>query len=185
MGTTVIAVCSADKLMLPGIAHLFRDDPRMSVVAEEKANEADVLMVVSDTGDTAALGRAARLSAAPIVLVADRVDVADLARHRVAWVVARRAATPAALATAVIAAVIPGAEDGPPARVAEDDAVTLSPRERELLHMLADGYDTAEIARGLRYSERTVKNIVRGLLNRLGLRNRAHVVAYAIREGVL
>jgi DNA-binding NarL/FixJ family response regulator len=37
----------------------------------------------------------------------------------------------------------------------------------------------------LAYSERTIKNIVHELLERLELRNRAHAVAYAMRVGAL
>lgn len=61
----------------------------------------------------------------------------------------------------------------------------IAPRERMLLLLLSQGLDTAEIAAKMAYSERTVKNIVHGLLSRLELRNRAHAVAYAMRAGVL
>ncbi|MQA85396.1 MAG: DNA-binding response regulator, partial [Streptosporangiales bacterium] len=44
---------------------------------------------------------------------------------------------------------------------------------------------TAEIARALAYSERTVKNIIHDITTRLQLRNRAHAVAYAVREGLI
>jgi DNA-binding NarL/FixJ family response regulator len=45
--------------------------------------------------------------------------------------------------------------------------------------------DTAEIARALSYSERTVKNIVHAVTTRLQLRNRSHAVAYVVREGLI
>jgi DNA-binding NarL/FixJ family response regulator len=61
----------------------------------------------------------------------------------------------------------------------------LQAREVDVLRLLADGMDTAEIAVRLNYSERTVKNIIHGLLARLNLRNRSHAVAYALRHGVL
>lgn len=61
----------------------------------------------------------------------------------------------------------------------------LHDREVEVLKLLADGLDTAEIAQRLNYSERTIKNIVSGMLTRLNLRNRSHAVAYAMRCGVL
>jgi DNA-binding NarL/FixJ family response regulator len=51
--------------------------------------------------------------------------------------------------------------------------------------MVADGMDTADIARELCYSERTVKNIVHGVTTRLQLRNRSHAVAYVLREGLI
>jgi len=58
----------------------------------------------------------------------------------------------------------------------------LSKREVEILSMLADGMETAEIAQRLNYSERTIKNTLYAMLARLGLRNRVHAVAYAIRH---
>jgi DNA-binding NarL/FixJ family response regulator len=61
----------------------------------------------------------------------------------------------------------------------------LHDREVEVLKLLADGMDTAEIAQHLNYSERTIKNIISGMLTRLNLRNRSHAVAYAMRCGVL
>jgi DNA-binding CsgD family transcriptional regulator len=42
---------------------------------------------------------------------------------------------------------------------------------------------TADIAAKLSYSERTVKNVLHGLMTRYQLKNRPHLVAYAIREG--
>jgi DNA-binding NarL/FixJ family response regulator len=61
----------------------------------------------------------------------------------------------------------------------------LSQREAQVLRLLADGLDTGEIAEKLIYSERTVKNVLHNLLNRLNLRNRAHAVAYALRQGLV
>lgn len=61
----------------------------------------------------------------------------------------------------------------------------LSPRETEVLRLVADGMDTAEIARVLCYSERTVKNVLHQVTTRLQLRNRSHAVAYAVREGLI
>lgn len=58
-------------------------------------------------------------------------------------------------------------------------------REVEVLRLLAEGMDTLEIAERLNYSERTVKNIIHGLLSRLNLRNRSHAVAYALRNGAM
>jgi DNA-binding NarL/FixJ family response regulator len=61
----------------------------------------------------------------------------------------------------------------------------LRPREMEVLRLLADGLDTAEMASKLSYSERTIKNIIHGMITRLGLRNRAHAVAHGIRTGLI
>jgi DNA-binding NarL/FixJ family response regulator len=61
----------------------------------------------------------------------------------------------------------------------------LDEREREVLRLVAGGCGTAEIAKRLNYSERTVKNILHRLLVRMHLRNRAHAVAYALGNGLL
>ncbi|KFU75811.1 LuxR family transcriptional regulator [Amycolatopsis lurida NRRL 2430] len=65
------------------------------------------------------------------------------------------------------------------------DSASLTAREIDVLRLMAQGCDTAEIAAKLCYSERTVKNTVYGLTNRLHLRNRPHAVAYAMRAGVI
>jgi DNA-binding CsgD family transcriptional regulator len=67
-----------------------------------------------------------------------------------------------------------------------DSAVhRLTDREYDVLRMLADGDSTREIAEQLSYSERTVKNVVRDLLAKLGCRTRAHAVALAARQGAI
>lgn len=61
----------------------------------------------------------------------------------------------------------------------------LAQREVDVLRLVADGFDTAQIAHRLCYSERTVKNVLHGVTTRLQLRNRSHAVAYAVREGLI
>jgi len=61
----------------------------------------------------------------------------------------------------------------------------LTPRETEVLRLVAEGLDTGEIALRMCYSERTVKNVLHDLTTRLQLRNRTHAVAYAVREGLI
>jgi DNA-binding NarL/FixJ family response regulator len=61
----------------------------------------------------------------------------------------------------------------------------LEAREVDVLRLLSEGLDTQQIAVELNYSERTVKNIIHGVLTRLKLRNRAQAVAFAFRNGAL
>jgi len=61
----------------------------------------------------------------------------------------------------------------------------LDTREIDVIRLVSEGFDTAEVARRLTCSERTVKTILHGLISRLGLTNRSHAVAYAVRAGVL
>ncbi|MDA8292188.1 MAG: helix-turn-helix transcriptional regulator, partial [Actinomycetota bacterium] len=60
-----------------------------------------------------------------------------------------------------------------------------TPRELEVLGLVADGLGTAEIARRLLCSERTVKNVLHEVTERFGLRNRCHAIAYALRAGAI
>lgn len=61
----------------------------------------------------------------------------------------------------------------------------LDARELDVLSLIAEGFRTDEIAAKLSYSEGTVKGVLHGTMTRLGLVNRAHAVAYAIRAGAL
>ncbi len=55
----------------------------------------------------------------------------------------------------------------------------LSPREREVLRLIATGASNREIAQALYISERTVKNHVTSILNRLNLRDRTQAALFA------
>ncbi|MFD1660846.1 LuxR C-terminal-related transcriptional regulator [Streptomyces caeni] len=58
-------------------------------------------------------------------------------------------------------------------------------RELDVLELVSQGLGTKEIADQLSYSERTIKGILRDVMMRLNVRNRAHAVAHAIREGYI
>ena len=59
---------------------------------------------------------------------------------------------------------------------------SLTPREREVLRLLADGLDQLEIAASLGISSRTVATHIERILGKLGVRSRAQAVALAFRE---
>ncbi len=61
----------------------------------------------------------------------------------------------------------------------------LSPRERELLSLLADGCSNKQIARGLQISEATVKSYLSDLFHKLGATDRAHAVGLALRSHMI
>ena len=60
----------------------------------------------------------------------------------------------------------------------------LTPRELDVLELVAAGYSTAEIARMLWITEDTVRTHIKRTLARLEARTRAHAVAIAFREGL-
>jgi len=61
----------------------------------------------------------------------------------------------------------------------------LTPRQIEVLKLVADGRTYKEVAATLGIAERTVEYHMSEILSRLQLRNRAQVLAYAMRKGLL
>lgn len=60
----------------------------------------------------------------------------------------------------------------------------LTPRENEVLRLVAKGYTYREIAEQLYISEKTVQNHVRNILTKLQLRKRYELMRYAIQRGL-
>jgi len=75
----------------------------------------------------------------------------------------------------------------PPRRAAEvHDPDALTDREREVLELLVGGVTSnRKLAKQLGVSENTVKFHVRNILDKLHLHNRAQVVGFALRHGVV
>ena len=59
------------------------------------------------------------------------------------------------------------------------ELATLTPREKEVLQLIAAGYNNREIAEQLYITERTVKNHVNSILRRLNLRDRTQAAIFA------
>ncbi|MFC6081228.1 response regulator [Sphaerisporangium aureirubrum] len=64
-------------------------------------------------------------------------------------------------------------------------AATLTPRETEVLRLIATGSTNREIASRLYLSEGTVKNHISRILTRLGLRDRTQAAVYARDQGLI
>jgi DNA-binding NarL/FixJ family response regulator len=200
-----VAVVGADPLTRAGIeAQLGRRSDFCLV--DEPVPEGGVTLVVTDEVDAAALHAIRTAPAAGgrrVVLLVGRIDDAGLLSAVEAGVsgLVRRSSDATALERA-----IRGAAEGdgtlPPdllgrllTQVGRLQRQVLTPRgltlggltEREVsvLRLIADGHDTAEVGRELYFSERTVKNVIHDVMMRFDLRNRAHAVAYAIRQGLI
>lgn len=66
-----------------------------------------------------------------------------------------------------------------------DDAPALTPREQEILHLIAAGKSLPEIAKELYLGLTTVKTHVQHLYEKLGVSDRAAAVATAMRRGLI
>ena len=61
---------------------------------------------------------------------------------------------------------------------------TLTPREREILLLVADGADNEAIAQRLVISPETVRTHTQNLLRKLGLHSRLEAAAFALRNRI-
>ncbi len=184
-----------------------RGRPETTVVDEAFADEADVVVVVVESldDDAARTIRAQRRTGCDkVVAVCTSIDDGALMRSvelGVSALLRRSEATPERLSAAVVAAAEGNGSMAPDllGRLLEQMSRlqngVLAPRgigpsgftgrEVDILRLLAEGCDTADIASELAYSERTIKNVIHDLTSRLHLRNRSHAVAYAMRAGVI
>lgn len=202
-----VCVTAPDPLSRAGTISQLRAASDIVLADEEEIRDGGVALVVADEVDveTARTIRGLRRRGVDrIALLVSRLDDKGLlaaVEAGVGGVIRRSDATPHHLLSA-IRSVAAGEGMLPPDllgrlldQVGQLQRQVLAPRgltfsgltERELsvLRLLADGHDTAEVGRQLFYSERTVKNIIHDVTSRLELRNRAHAVAYAIREGLI
>ncbi|MGP4000817.1 helix-turn-helix transcriptional regulator [Streptomyces sp. 8N706] len=205
-----VALYGGDPLARAGAVDQIGQQSGMSVIqaAGRSLDEAIGYVAVSlseqvDVSHTAQLRKLAANYKRRVVLVCDELDERQLplvAETGIASIVWRHQATPARLVKAIRATArnegdLPGdllrrilAQLGRQTHGTVVNTVAPgrpTPRELNVLELVAQGYATKEIAEKLDYSERTIKKILHDLMMRLHLRNRAHAVAYVIREGYL
>ncbi|GAB6197341.1 response regulator transcription factor [Lysobacter xanthus] len=72
-----------------------------------------------------------------------------------------------------------------PERTLDDPYGRLTSREREVFHLIAEGHTTKEVARKLDISAKTAENHRARVLDKVGVRNTAELVRYALRKGLL
>ncbi|MEV6167964.1 LuxR C-terminal-related transcriptional regulator [Streptomyces sp. NPDC051954] len=203
-----VAVYAADPILRLGVVQQLRQRPEVDLVDDADAERAEVSLVVVDNVDddvAALLQRLRHNTATRTGLVVGTLGSGALQRViecGVAAVLRRAEADQDQLLHLVLAiangeGVLPGDLLGKLLshvgsslqRSALDPGglslSTLTTREADMLRLVSEGLDTAEIARKTAYSERTVKNVLHEIITRLQLRNRAHAVGYALRNGLI
>jgi DNA-binding NarL/FixJ family response regulator len=207
MPRTAVRVYARDPISEAGVASSLRPRPEVRIIGPAEDDTPEVVLVVADEVNEETLNTLRflrRNGASKVVLIAAHLDDKALVRaveSGVVGLVRRSEATTDRLLT-VIASAAAGEGAVPPdllgrlldqvgrlqRTVLDPRGITfsgLSAREIEVLRLVAEGFDTAQIAGRLSYSERTVKNVLHDLTTRLQLRNRSHAVAYALREGLI
>jgi DNA-binding NarL/FixJ family response regulator len=198
---------ATDMISRAGLVSQLRPRPEILLLPEEELVHARVGIVMSDTIDEYTLQtlRSLRSRGVPaLVLVVTSVDDAGLVsavEGGVAGLV-RRGEASADRLVGVVCAAAAGDGSVPPdllGRLLQQVGALqrnvlgprglsfsgLAEREIEVLRLVAEGLDTAEIAAKLSYSQRTIKNVLHDVTSRLHLRNRSHAVAYALRNGLI
>ncbi|WP_447007956.1 response regulator transcription factor [Saccharothrix isguenensis] len=206
MSRIPVAVYAEDPVLKAGITYQLRPRPEVEVVGPDDERAVVSLVVVDQVDDAAAqvLRRLRRSSATRVGLVVAHFDQDALQTTidcGVTAVIRRADADQDRLVSAVSAlargeAVLPGDllgklldHVGRLQRAVLDpngpSLSTLTAREADMLRLVSEGFDTAEIASKMSFSERTVKNVLHEVTTRLQLRNRAHAVGYVMRHGLI
>ncbi|MGC4941077.1 LuxR C-terminal-related transcriptional regulator [Kribbella sp. DT2] len=198
---------STDPISRAGVESQLRFEPDLRVVSDDHLDEAVVAVVAAEVPDAPTLEILAGLrrhGLDKIVLVVGSLNDGDLIsviEAGVCGLIRRPEATPAKL-TDLVKRAAAGEAELPPdlltrllKQVSHMQNAVLTPRglrlaglsarEVAILRLVAEGFDTDEIAGQLSYSPRTVKNVLHGVTTRYQLRNRSHAVAYALREGMI
>jgi LuxR family quorum sensing-dependent transcriptional regulator len=78
-----------------------------------------------------------------------------------------------------------GNREGPGVQSPQRKKSLLSPREVEVLEFIVQGYSAKETAEMLSLSHRTIERHIDNARNKLGARNRPHLVSEAIETGLI
>ena len=189
---TRVAVAGPEGMLRRGLETLIRAHHDFQLVAVADSLD-DVSPQTSDVIVAIENGVEPIEGMPPTVLIWPVVDPAQLRR---AWRAGYRAVLPQDCSSAELIAAIEAASAGLIAFRAQDlealpievratEPAALSPREVEVLRLVADGLGNKEISYRLGISEHTVKFHVNSILTRMNAATRAEAVAIGIRQGLI
>ncbi len=180
-----------DELVLGGLARLL-DDGEGWLVASSLEAGPDAVLVDTESGGESENVRSLAPRYPVLAVASDPARAREALASGARGVVSRR--TSGTRLSRALDAIVEGlividedlAEDAlrPPARPLGSHE-TLTPRELEVVELLASGLSNKEIAERLGISFHTVKFHVNTILGKLGASSRAEVVALAARAGLL
>lgn len=205
--TIRVAIHAPDDITRAGLVSYLKRDQRVIEIPAAKTHEADIVVVVADIVDAATLDQLRTLNDAPdarFLVVAGqewRADISAAIGCGIRAILWRDTFTSAAFIRALLT-VTGGGGSLPPnlqGTLLEQvrrthrqvlaplglSASGLTPRETEVLRLIAEGRELSEIAASLSYSERTVKHTLYSLMKRMNFHTRAQAVSHAIRAGII
>jgi two-component system nitrate/nitrite response regulator NarL len=194
-----VAVVAEDPLVRSGLVSLLGSEPGFSALSEPgmpsdtRVLEAGAELILWDVGAGAVPAERplAREQIPTLALVRDEEAALDVLRAGALGVLLRSADGERLLLA--LRAVANGIAVFEPAllrallvgRVAPGDTLSLTPRETEVLNLLAEGLSNKLIADRLKISDHTAKFHVNAILNKLGAETRTEAVVLAARRGLL
>jgi DNA-binding NarL/FixJ family response regulator len=147
-----------------------------TAIIKDRVPSAQIVMMTASDEENDVL-EALRAGASGYLHKSDPVQLADGIRQ----VAAGESPISPSLASRLLVEMVQRPEEQPPpARRPE-----LTPRELEVLRLVADGLSNREIAAELFISENTVRNHVRNILEKLHKHSRMEAVMFAVRGGIL
>jgi DNA-binding NarL/FixJ family response regulator len=201
---TGVLVYAKDPISRAGVSSQLAGFRDVDILDPRQGHLAEVAVVVAEAIDEEVLRvirtirRGSRAQVVLVVTAIDGASVAVAAEAGAIGILGRSAANGEHLATVIGKArqgeqVLPtiaqpeAAVESPVAALPAEDrpAHRLSARDIEVLRLLSEGCDTADIAQRLAYSEPTIKNVIQRLFEQLKVRNRPHAVAVAMRAGII
>ncbi len=193
-----VGVAGAPGILRTGLEALLRGDPDMQLVytvesLEDAPGTAEVVITLDTDLEALQTPGPARVVVIapsvtpPFLRAALRAGAASVLPQDCTSIEVRAAVEAAAAGLTVLRTADAEALTQPESRRAEsaEPGGVLSPRETEVLRLLADGLANKEIGFRLGISEHTVKFHVNSILTRLNASSRAEAVAIGIRRGLL
>lgn len=195
---SAIVIVGDDALARSAVRSLIERDAVLAVVGEGALEDLEDLLalgpdvVMWDTGPAAHVSLPPGALSIPVVALVDQRSDATRAFREGVFGVIQRAADSDVLTAAVLAVraglrVLDGtfSHELPGTRSRGELVEPLTPRELEVLALLADGLSNRRIASRLEISEHTVKFHVNAILLKLDANSRTEAVVKAARLGVL
>lgn len=208
-----IALIEDNRLVREGISALLNQLPDLKVVAGESSGEASLLKAVNPqvvlldlglrNGDSLRVAEKVRKEFPDSkVIVMDLLpvheDIVEFVNAGVSGFIMKDATLEELVST--IRSVAQGAHVLPPqmtgslfSQIARDavargrpealESVRMTPREREVINLIAEGLSNKEIASRLNLATHTVKSHVRNVMEKLTLHTRLQIAAYAHKDG--
>jgi two-component system nitrate/nitrite response regulator NarL len=188
-----------DPLVRSGLVSLLESDPDFSVLSElsvpssARLAETGAALILLDLGvRRLSVERSFVTERTPVLVLVRDAEEALEALHAGALGVLLRSVDGERLLAALralasgVAVFEPGLLRGLVAgRVTPADTLTLTPRETEVLNLMAEGLSNKLIADHLKISDHTAKFHVNAVLNKLGAGTRTEAVVLAARRGLL